>query len=219
MLPFPAKLVIEHGGHGRTFDHRVPRKFSVIVRLRRVRPFVDMKMLVLQRVRQLMRHDRALVGGSRPVRDEKLLAVRIVESGDLFGQDFDEDLVERIVLGDQAEFLHGFLVRVSFVGVLVFLHFLQEVGLNFLAGAEALFQRRKNRQGNQLAHFRQHFIGRLQEFLALRGCGRRQGSGRSNFLRRRSQCQEKRGDNAGKDSFHAIRPFPFESQTQINILM
>ena len=118
----------------------------------------------------------------------------------------------------QAEFLHGFLVRVALVGVLVFLHFLQEVGANFFPGAEALFQRRKNRQGNQLAHFSQHFIGRLQEFLALRGRGRRQRSGWSDFLRRCSKCQEKRGDDAGKDSFHAIRPFRCET-IQINILM
>jgi hypothetical protein len=47
----------------------------------------------------------------------------------------------------------------------------------------------------------------------------RQRSGRSHFLRCGSKGQEKYSDDAGKNSFHAIRPFSFESQNQINILM
>ena len=54
------------------------RQFPIVVRLGRVRPLINVKMLVLQCVRQFVGHHRALFGRRCPVGDKKFLTIGIV---------------------------------------------------------------------------------------------------------------------------------------------
>ncbi len=85
--------IIDHRGDRRAFNHGIPSQFRVVVGLRCVGPFVDMEVLVLEGVRELVRHHHALVGIGRPIRDEKFLAVRVIEPGNLLRQHFHQGLV------------------------------------------------------------------------------------------------------------------------------
>src|SRR3981189_1611774 len=142
-----------------------------------------MEMLIVQRMSQFVRHHHSYVGIRIPVGDKKFLAVRVVESGNLFGEHFHKRLFQRIIFRKQTEFLHTFLIGVPFGGVLVFIHFLQKVSLNFIPGTKAFFEGRKNRKGKQFAHFGEHFVSRLQELGALLGRGRRHSSRGGRLLR------------------------------------
>ena len=155
MLPFPRKMVIDHGGHGRAFNNRVASEFRIIIGLRRVRPLVDVKMLVLQRMGKFVRHDHALVGGRIPIGNEKLLAVRIIESGNLLGEHLHQRLFERIVLRKQSEFLHGFLIGVAFVRRPCPLSFSAGGRLEFLPGSAYFFSAEKGSAGKAACSFRQ----------------------------------------------------------------
>src|SRR6266849_5134898 len=67
----------------------------------------------------------AFVGRSVPIGNEKFLAVRVVEAGNLLGEHLHQRLFQRITFREQAEFLHTFLIGVALVSVLVLFHFLQ----------------------------------------------------------------------------------------------
>ena len=58
--------------------------------------------------------------------------IAAVSLRNLLGEHFHKRLFQRIIFRKQTEFLHTFLIGVPFGGVLVFIHFLQKVSLNFI---------------------------------------------------------------------------------------
>ncbi len=91
-----------------------------------------MEMLIVQCMGQFVRHHHPYVGIRIPVGNKKFLPVRVVESCNLLGEHFHERLFQRIIFRKQTKLLHAFLIGVPFGGVLVLIHFLQQVSLNFI---------------------------------------------------------------------------------------
>ena len=118
-------------------------------------------MLILQRVRQLMCHDYALlvVIDGNPIRHVKLVCFRVVQAGDLLGEQIDHERIEVKPFGKQAEGFGASGSRITLRGVLVVVHFLDDVGANLLPGTQAFFERAAQRQSRDLAHLRKHFVG------------------------------------------------------------
>ena len=153
------------------------------------------KALVLERVRQLVRHDDALFGGIGGGSDEKFAAFGVVHAGNLFGQQVEHLLFERIVLRKQPQQFQRADVGVHLGAVLIFVQVAHQVGADLFLGAHAALQRLAHGQGEQLAHVRQHFIGGFQEFSVGSDLGRGKGGGRGLLGRR--------ADSGGADTAKA----------------
>src|ERR1700730_31769 len=179
-----------------------------------------MEMLIVQGMRQFVRHHHAHVSFRVPVSNEKFLAVGVVESGNLLSEHFHERLFQRIIFRKQTELLHAFLIGIPFVGVLVLFHFLQKVGLDFVPRTKTFFERRKNRQGKQFTHLGKDFISSLQELSALLGSGRRQRGRGSTLPSVTTQHGNKQNDESGEDAFHVVAsPSHTRATLQISISM
>ncbi|MBK7075322.1 MAG: hypothetical protein IPH44_23800 [Myxococcales bacterium] len=88
--------VLDHQRHAVALDQRLPGQRRVAVVLGRLHPRGQPEVLVLQRVGDLVGHQHvgpAVVGG-RLGRDVQLGLGRIVEAGDLLGQQVDHQLVD-----------------------------------------------------------------------------------------------------------------------------
>ncbi|PYU26007.1 MAG: hypothetical protein DMG30_03355 [Acidobacteria bacterium] len=110
-----------------------------------------------------MRHDHALFGGLRPVGNEKFALFGIIESGDLFGEQREQLLIEGIAFGNQAQRLQSFLVCVALRIIFIFAHLAEQKLPNFLTRTHTLFQRFLNRHREDLTHLGQDLVGSLQE--------------------------------------------------------
>ena len=149
---------------------------------------------------QFVRHDLALLVGGDPVRDVEFLGFGVVKAGDLIGENVEHESIERKILGDQAKSFQGLFVVIALGVGSVFFFLADQILADFLFGAKALFKRLLDRQGQDLTHLREHFVGGFQEF-RVGGCrdlsGRRR-LGRSGDFRRCSllsghrQSQRKR---------------------------
>ncbi|PYU83058.1 MAG: hypothetical protein DMG51_12895 [Acidobacteria bacterium] len=129
----PKHQVIDHGSHGAALQHGVARQLGILIGPGCSGPRFDLEMLVLQRMRQFMRHDHALVRRRAPVGDVKLAGLRIIKPFDLFREHVDHERIEVESLGKEAKGFGAALVGVAFGGILVFVHLFDDVGADFLA--------------------------------------------------------------------------------------
>ena len=157
-------------------------------------------------MRQLVRHDFALLVHRDPVRDVELLCLGIVQPRDLVGENVEHERIERKVFGDEAEGYERFGVRVALCVVLIFLVRADEVVADFLLRAEALLERLLDRQMENLAHLRKDFVGCLEKF-GIRACERLR---RRSRRRRRWSCRRRRSRRGGLSVQAA---FPCEAES------
>ena len=175
--------IIDHGSHGAAFEHRIAREFSIFVGPSCLYPRLDLKVLILERVRQFVGHDHALVRKGTPVRDIEFTSLRIVETFDLFGEHVHHEGIEVESFGNEAKSLSAARVGIAFHRIFFFVHLLDNKGADFLARAQRLFQRRAELQPGDFAHLVEDFIGGSNKIglrAGLGGCGKR---GDGSFLR------------------------------------
>ena len=123
--------MLHHGGHGVAFHHGLARVGSIVIRARGVDEFLQVKTLVLKRVRQLMGQNHLLHFFRRPVGDEHRFAARVVGARGLFGVEVEQELRQIELARDQAEsFEHGFL-GVDFLRRVLFAQTLFQVFSDF----------------------------------------------------------------------------------------
>jgi len=166
--PGPEHQVINHGGHGAALEHGVARQLGILVGPRCFYPRLDLEMLVLERMRQFMRHHHPLVGKRAPVSNIEFMRRRIVKPLDLFREHIDHERIEVESLREEAKGFGAALVGVAFGGILVFVHLLDDVGADFLARTQGSLQRCAQFQPSDLAHLAEDFIGGSNE-LGIRG--------------------------------------------------
>src|SRR6266487_971275 len=106
--------IIDHGSHGAAFEHRIAREFSIFVGAGCLYPRLDLKVLILERVRQFVGHDHALVRKRAPVRDIEFTSLRIVEPFDLFGEHVHHEGIEVESFGNEAKSLSAARVGIAF---------------------------------------------------------------------------------------------------------
>ena len=134
-----------------------------------------MEGLILEGMGQFVGHDAALFVGGNPIGDIEFLRLRVVEPGNLLGENIEHEGIERKILGDEAESFEGFAIGVALSVVAVFLFLANQVGADFLPRAEAFLERLLDGQAQELAHFREDFVGGAEKFGVGVGVGLRRG--------------------------------------------
>src|SRR5713101_8822225 len=181
--PGPEHQIVDHGSHGAAFEHRIAREFSIFVGAGRLYPRLDLKVLILERVRQFVGHDHALVRKGTPVRDIEFTSLRIVETFDLFGEHVHHQGIEVESFGNEAKSLSAARVGIAFRSIFFFVHLLDDKGADFLTRAQGLFQRRAELQPGDFAHLVEDFIGSGNKIGLRAGLGGRGKRGDGSFLR------------------------------------
>ena len=131
-------------GHGLALRHGVARRVHLVAgqvvliagRVLRdvvgslVVPLLQVRVLILQSVRQLVGHHRLLLVGIHPVENVHGLGLRIVVGLDLFLQQRQQKGLQLKIVVQQAKLLQDDLIALQPLGALVFIEFLIEVALD-----------------------------------------------------------------------------------------
>src|SRR5205807_6718752 len=149
----------------------------------------QVEVLILERVREFMRHDRLLSIEIDPVGEMKLLRLRIVIAGDLFGQQTNHQRTILKFSGRQAKFSQGYFRRVGLRGRHIFIEILDERAFDLRARLRRTFHRTEDRELQDFACLFEHVNGRRDKSSVAGGRSRR---GRLLWRTLRRTCEAQR---------------------------
>ena len=153
-------------------------------------PFFQVRVLILQRVGQLVRHHRLLLVGIDPVQHVHGLGLRVVISLDLLLQQRQQKRLELKVAVEQAKFLQHDLIALQSLGALVLVEFFVEIALHCGARGEGALHGALDRQAGLLRGELDELVDQREELLGLLGRDVRAGlTCVSGLLRRGGLCR------------------------------
>ena len=173
--------VVKEDDHRVALRHRVAGRVAfvrlnvliVLVRILRnvvradLRPLRQANLLILQRVRQFVRQHRLLLVGLNPVQQVHSLCLVVVETGNLFGQQGDEERLQLEVAVQQPKLLqHCLRARQPFCPFVLFKP-LAEILVHLIACHQLAFDGVLYRQLRILAGKLQYFVDGLEQLFRL----------------------------------------------------
>ena len=133
----------------------------------RLRPLLQLEILILQSVRQFMRQHWLLLVRIDPIEQIHRLVIRVVVARHLFTQQFEHESFQVEIARDQSKFLQNNFRPLQLLRGFVFLETLDEESLHVVPAGELPFYLMLDRQRGIVALNLQNRVDGIEKFLFL----------------------------------------------------